>query len=325
MCKTILIAGGAGYIGSHMLRALLEEGFSPVVFDNLSTGHKEFIPKNTIFIKGDLCKENDIQKIFEKIPIDAVMHFAASALVSESMNNPIKYYYNNVSAFINLLNAMLKHKIKKLIFSSTCAVYGEPKRVPIREDDDNNPTNPYGRSKLMVERIIKDIAETYDFSYISLRYFNVAGAHPSGGIGEWHNPETHLIPNILKVANGQKKKLIIFGDDYPTPDGTCIRDYIYIEDLCQAHLLALKALREGMRSDVFNLGDGSGYSIKEVVQAAEKVISKKVNVEIGSRRLGDPARLIASYEKAKKNLGWEPKADLKKIIKSAWEWEKRIH
>ncbi len=282
MCKTILIAGGAGYIGSHMLRALLEEGFSPVVFDNLSTGHKEFIPKNTIFIKGDLCKENDIQKIFEKIPIDAVMHFAASALVSESMNNPIKYYYNNVSAFINLLNAMLKHKIKKLIFSSTCAVYGEPKRVPIREDDDNNPTNPYGRSKLMVERIIKDIAETYDFSYISLRYFNVAGAHPSGGIGEWHNPETHLIPNILKVANGQKKKLIIFGDDYPTPDGTCIRDYIYIEDLCQAHLLALKALREGMRSDVFNLGDGSGYSIKEVVQAAEKVISKKVNVEIGS-------------------------------------------
>jgi len=308
-----------------MLRALLEEGFSPVVFDNLSTGHKEFIPKNTIFIKGDLCKENDIQKIFEKIPIDAVMHFAASALVSESMNNPIKYYYNNVSAFINLLNAMLKHKIKKLIFSSTCAVYGEPKRVPIREDDDNNPTNPYGRSKLMVERIIKDIAETYDFSYISLRYFNVAGAHPSGGIGEWHNPETHLIPNILKVANGQKKKLIIFGDDYPTPDGTCIRDYIYIEDLCQAHLLALKALREGMRSDVFNLGDGSGYSIKEVVQAAEKVISKKVNVEIGSRRLGDPARLIASYEKAKKNLGWEPKADLKKIIKSAWEWEKRIH
>ena len=325
MCKTILIAGGAGYIGSHMLRALLEEGFSPVVFDNLSTGHKEFIPKNTIFIKGDLCKENDIQKIFEKIPIDAVMHFAASALVSESMNNPIKYYYNNVSAFINLLNAMLKHKIKKLIFSSTCAVYGEPKRVPIREDDDNNPTNPYSRSKLMVERIIKDIAETYDFSYISLRYFNVAGAHPSGGIGEWHNPETHLIPNILKVANGQKKKLIIFGDDYPTPDGTCIRDYIYIEDLCQAHLLALKALREGMRSDVFNLGDGSGYSIKEVVQAAEKVISKKVNVEIGSRRLGDPARLIASYEKAKKNLGWEPKADLKKIIKSAWEWEKRIH
>lgn len=321
MNKTIIIIGGAGYIGSHMVRTLMEENFAPVVFDNLSTGHSEFVPKEVPFIKGDLRNESDIKKIFKQFSVDTVMHFAASALVSESMSNPIKYYDNNVSACINLLKAMLENKIKRFIFSSTCSVYGEHEKMPLREDSETNPTNPYGRSKLMIEEILIDTARTYDFSYISLRYFNVAGAHPSGKIGELHNPETHLIPNILKVVTGQKERLIIFGDDYPTPDGTCIRDYIYIEDLIQAHLLALKALRRGTKSNIFNLGNGYGYSVKEVVRAVEKATGEKVNFKIEPRRPGDPARLIASYEKAKEVLGWYPKGDLEQIVQSAWKWE----
>jgi UDP-glucose 4-epimerase len=320
--KCILVIGGAGYIGSHMVRTLLEQGHSPIVFDNLSTGHEEFIPKDIVFIKGDLCKEKSIQAVFKKYPVDTVMHFAASALVSESMSNPLKYYYNNVSACINLIRAMLAYRIQRLIFSSTCSVYGEPERMPLREDSETNPINPYGRSKLMIENILRDTSEAYDFSYSSLRYFNVAGAHSSGEIGEKHDPETHLIPSILKVVKGEKKELIIFGDDYSTPDNTCIRDFIHVDDLCQAHLLALEALRRKSKSDIFNLGNGAGYSIREVLKTVEEVTGREVKVKIGPRRTGDPARLIASYEKAKKILGWQPKADLKQIIDSAWEWEK---
>jgi UDP-glucose 4-epimerase len=269
-------------------------------------------------------QESDIKKVFKQFSIDAVMLFAASALVQESMINPFKYYNNNVSSCINLLKVMLDHKIKRLIFLSSCAVYEESKNIPIQESSETNPINPYGRSKLMIE-IIKDISNIYkNFFYISLWYFNVAGAHSSGEIGEYHNPETHLIPNILKAARGEKKELIIFGDDYPTSDGTCIRDYIHVEDLCYAHLLALKLSEGGIKNEVFNLGNNYGFSIKEVIKTVEKVTGEKVKVKLGCRRPGDPARLVASSEKAQKILGWQPKANLEQIIKSAWEWEKRI-
>jgi len=320
--KNILVTGGAGYIGSHMVCTLLNEEYTPIVFDNLSTGYRESIPEEVTFIKGDLRKESDIRQVFDRYPIDTVMHFAASIVVPESVSNPIEYYENNVLASINLLKVLLQHKVKRLIFSSSAAVYGEPKIIPIVEESPTLPTNPYGNSKLIVEGILKDIAKAYDFSYVSLRYFNAAGLHPSAGIAKRHNNETtHLIPNVVKVASGRKKELTIFGDDYPTPDGTCIRDYIYIQDLCEAHLLSLKALKEGMKSNVFNLGNGKGYSVKEVVQAAERVTGKKIRVKIGPRRKGDPARLVASSEKAKKILGWTAKAGLDEIIKSVWDSE----
>jgi len=303
----------------------MSENYNLVVLDNLSTGYRKFVPKEIPFIKGDLRKESDIKKVFNLFSIEAVIHFAASAIVQESMRNPIKYYDNNVSSFINLLKGMLGHKINRLIFSSSCAVYGELERIPIKENSETNPINSYGRSKLMIEKILKDIANIHkNFSYISLRYFNVAGAHSSAEIGEYHNPETHLIPNILKVVEGKKKELTIFGDDYPTPDGTCIRDYIHVEDICYAHLLALEALKKGIKNEVFNLGSTNGFSIKEVVKAVEDVTGEKVKVKIRSHRPGDPAQLIASSEKAKKILGWQPKADLKQIIKSAWKWERRV-
>ncbi|HHT9138486.1 MAG TPA: UDP-glucose 4-epimerase GalE, partial [Candidatus Wunengus sp. YC60] len=280
-------------------------------------------PEGVSFINGDLRNESDIQKVFKEYRIDAVMHFAASSLVPESMSNPLKYYDNNVLACINLLKAMLENKVTKFIFSSTAAVYGEPENIPIKEEDKTRPTNTYGRSKLMIENILRDISHAHDFSYIALRYFNAAGAHPSGKIGEKHNPETHLIPNILKAAKGEKSELMIFGNDYPTPDGTCIRDFIHVQDLCHAHLLALKALKDGMKSDIFNLGSGSGYSVKEVVQTVEEVTGKKINAKIGPRRAGDPAKLVASAEKAQMVLGWKPKANLDEIIRSAWAWESK--
>jgi len=281
MNKNILVIGGAGYIGSHMVGALLDEKHNPIVFDNLSTGHKEFVPEGAIFIQGDLRNIQDVNKALERysVSVDAVMHFAASSIVSESMCNPLKYYENNVSACINLLKVMVENKVKKFIFSSTAAVYGEPENVPIKEEDKTNPTNPYGRSKLMIENMLKDIAQAHDFSYISLRYFNAAGAHPFGKIGEMHDPETHLIPNILKVAKGVKDGLTIFGDKYPTPDGTCIRDYIHVQDLCKAHLLALKALNNGIKNEIFNLGNGDGFSVREVVNTAEKITGRQINVK----------------------------------------------
>lgn len=324
MNNNILVAGGAGYVGSHMVRMLKDNGYNPVVFDNLSTGHQEFVPKDVVFVKGDLRKPGKMEKLLKSCRISAVMHFAASSLVGESMKDPLKYYENNVLACIGIIKAMIKYKAKKLIFSSSAAVYGEPERVPIKEEDETRPTNPYGRSKLMIEKILKDSSEAYDLSYISLRYFNASGAHSSGEIGELHDPETHLIPNILKAAKGENKELTIFGNNYPTPDGSCVRDYVHVQDLCSAHLLALKALEKGMKRGIFNLGNGNGYSVKEIVKSAEMVTGKKIKVKIGPRRAGDPARLVASPEKAVKVLGWKRKYNLHDIIGSAWGWENRI-
>lgn len=319
---TILVAGGAGYIGSHMVRLLIEKSCDVTIFDNLSTGHRALLHKDAAFIKGDLRNLSDIEKAFRKRKIDSVMHFAASSLVGESVKDPIKYYENNVLACINLIRAMTKNKVNKFIFSSTAAVYGEPKRIPIKEDDALNPANPYGSSKLMIEEILEDTSKAYDFSYIALRYFNAAGAHSSARIGEMHNPETHLIPNILKAVKDNRAEVSIFGDDYPTPDGTCIRDYIHVEDLCDAHLLALKGLSKGIKNRSFNLGSGRGYSVKEVVKTARECIGRPIRTRICARRAGDPARLVASSSQARRVLGWKPKHDLEDIISSAWKFER---
>ncbi|OGR85678.1 MAG: UDP-glucose 4-epimerase GalE [Elusimicrobia bacterium RIFCSPLOWO2_01_FULL_54_10] len=304
-----------------MVRMLSHEGFQPVVFDNLSTGHRECVPRNTSFVKGDLCEAQDLEAIFKKVRFEAVMHFAASSLVGESVQNPMKYYENNVFGFLNLLKVMLKYNVKNFIFSSTAAIYGEPKRVPVREEDPKEPVNPYGRSKLMIENILNDVSKTTPLSYAALRYFNACGAHPGSETGEAHVVETHLIPNVLKVASGEKEALTVYGDDYATPDGTCVRDYVYVQDLCRAHLLALKALKRGMQSDVFNLGAGKGTSVKEIINMAEKVTGKSIPVEMGRRRPGDPPILVASAEKARALLGWEPGTSLEDMVRTAWEWE----
>lgn len=321
--KKILVVGGAGYIGSHMVRLLLEEKYQPVVFDNLSTGHRHFIPKNVPLFKGDLRKKEDLRRCFKKYPIDTVMQFAASIVVPESVSDPLKYYENNVVSTIFLLQEMIRSGVKKLIFSSTAAVYGEPKEVPVIESAETVPTNPYGMSKLMIEKILRDASLTCDFRYISLRYFNVAGSHPSNEIGIDYEVVTHLIPSILKVASGERKEFLIFGDQYPTSDGTCVRDYIYVMDLCRAHLLALKALDRGMKSGVFNLGNGNGFTVKQVLETTERVIGKKIKSKISLARPGDPAKVVASYDKAKKILGWQPQTGLEEIIRTAWAWEQR--
>ncbi|OIO38237.1 MAG: UDP-glucose 4-epimerase GalE [Candidatus Omnitrophica bacterium CG1_02_46_14] len=320
----VLVVGGAGYIGSHMVRILDQAKHTPIIFDNLSTGHKSFVPKGINFFKGDLKNKPDVEAVFKKYKIDAVMHFAASALVGESVADPMKYYENNVLACVNLLKVMQARKINLLIFSSTCAIFGEPVNLPMREDDPKSQVNPYGRSKWMIEMILRDLSAASDLRYVALRYFNACGAHPDAKAGEWHEPETHLIPNILKSLCGKLKELTIFGDDYDTPDGTCVRDYIHVHDLCRAHLLALEFLKKSLKSDTFNLGSGKGYSVKEIISMAEKVTGKKVPLKIGRRRPGDPARLIAGAEKAKKILGWKPEMDLEKIIQTAWKWE-RMH
>jgi len=311
--KNILVTGGAGYIGSHMVQLLLEKGYSPVVFDNLSTGSAVSIPKGTKFIKGDLKNKNDIQSIFNNYKFAGVMHFAASLLVPESIEKPLEYYENNILGTLNLVEAMIKFNSGKLIFSSTAAVYGEPKNVPITEDDETNPINPYGNSKLIAEKILKDTAKTYDFCYIALRYFNVAGIHPSGRLLP-SKESTHLIPNVIKTAKGENKELLVFGDDYPTKDGTCIRDYIHVMDLCDAHLLALKALNKGIKNEIFNLGTNNGFSVKEIITAAEEIYQKKIQYKVVPRRAGDPAKLIADSKKANKILGWTPKFSLPEIL-----------
>lgn len=323
MKSKILVTGGAGYIGSCMVRKLLEKKYIPVVFDNLSTGYRRFVPKNVSFVKGDLRNFKDIRATFKRHKIDSVMHFASMALVGESVEKPLKYYENNVLACIILLKAMQEAKVNKFIFSSTCAVFGEPKRVPISEEDPKDPANPYGQTKLMIETILKDHAKTTDFRYVALRYFNACGAHSSGEAGELHEPEAHLIPNILKVLTGEKKELQIFGDDYDTPDGTCVRDYVHIEDLASAHLSALEYLKKGMPSAAFNLGSGHGYSVKEIVRQIEKTTGRSVKVKICPRRTGDPAKLVAASTKAKKAFGWMPRHSLESIVTSAWRWESR--
>ena len=317
---SILVCGGAGYIGSHTVYKLIERGEEVVIVDNLQTGHRKAINPAAKFYEGDIRNFAVLEKIFTENEIEAVIHFAANSLVGESVENPLKYFNNNVYGMQILLEAMEKFGTDKIVFSSTAATYGEPEKIPILETDKTAPTNPYGESKLIMERMIKWIP---NLRYVSLRYFNAAGAIESGEIGEAHKIETHLIPLILQVPLGKRDHITIFGEDYPTADGTCIRDYIHVLDLADAHILALNYLRNGGNSDIFNLGNGTGFSVKEIITAAEKVVGAKIKTEIGARRVGDPAQLIASAEKAKKILHWTPKfTDIEKIIDTAWNWHK---
>lgn len=320
--KNILVVGGAGYIGSYMCKYLAKNGYHPIVLDNLVYGHRLAV-KWGPFIEGSMADAKLLDRIFTEYPVAAVMHFAAFCYVGESVEDPGKYYQNNVAATITLLEAMLENNIHHFIFSSSCAVYGEPVEIPITEQHPYNPINPYGRSKLMVEKILEDFRAAYGLEYVALRYFNAAGADPEGEIGEEHDPETHLIPLVLKTALGQRETINIFGNDYATKDGTCIRDYIHIDDLAQAHLLALDRLLNGLPGGKYNLGNGNGYSVKEVIAVARDITSKQIPAKIVERRPGDPAVLIGSSEKAFKELGWKPQfADLNAIVATAWQWHK---
>ncbi len=317
----ILVCGGAGYIGSHMVYDLIERGEQVLVVDNLQTGHKDAVHSGAIFEQGDIKDRVFLKAIFEKYAIKAVIHFAANSLVGESMTNPLKYYDNNVYGTQVLLEAMRDADVKKIVFSSTAATYGEPESIPILESDTTEPTNAYGETKLSMEKMIKWADFAHGIKYVSLRYFNVAGAHKSSLIGEDHHPETHLIPLVLQVPLGKRDQISIYGDDYNTPDGTCIRDYIHISDLTDAHYRALNRLNEGKESSVYNLGSGSGYSVKEIIDAAREVTGHTIPAEVTPRRSGDPARLVASSQKAKSELGWQPvHENIKEIIASAWAW-----
>ncbi|MGG3841562.1 UDP-glucose 4-epimerase GalE [Anoxybacillus kestanbolensis] len=319
----ILVVGGAGYIGSHVVKKLVET--KPiVVLDNLSTGHRHLVDKRAVFVHGDLGDRTTLVRIFEKYPIDAVMHFAANSLVGESVAEPMKYYKNNVAATLTLLETMMEYGVKRFIFSSTAAVYGIPNVDLITEDCPTNPINPYGRSKLMIEHMLSDFASAYDLRYVVLRYFNAAGAHESGEIGEDHHPETHLIPLILQHLLGMRDKISVFGTDYDTPDGTCIRDYIHVTDLAEAHIIALHALLSNeKKTATYNLGNGLGYSVKEVIDMCERVTGKQATIEYTERRPGDPARLVASSEKIARELGWKATRSLEEIIASAWRWHEK--
>lgn len=320
--RDVLVVGGAGYIGSHMCKMLAQKGYQPVVLDNLVCGHRQAV-KWGPFYKGDMADADLFEKIVAGHDIAAVMHFAAFCYVGESVEDPAKYYLNNVAETIGLLQLMRKANIDKFIFSSTCATYGEPEQVPIFEDHSQNPINPYGRSKHMVEQMLADYQAAYDFNACALRYFNAAGADPDGELGEDHAPETHLIPLVLKVALGQREKVSIFGDDYITPDGTCIRDYIHINDLAQAHLLALEHLLGGGTGGFYNLGNGDGYSVKQVIETARKVTGHEIPAKTTPRRPGDPAILVGAAQKVKEKWGWQAQfPDLKSIIQTAWNWHK---
>ena len=320
--KNILVVGGAGYIGSHMCKYLSRHGYQPVVLDNLSRGNRQAV-KWGPFIQGDLSDTRLLKQIFSKYSIKAVMHFAAFAYVGESVEKPSEYYLNNTAETLNLLQTMIEENVLTFIFSSTCAIYGEPFDIPMTESHRQVPINPYGKSKQMVEQVLDDYQKAYGLRYISLRYFNAAGADPDGEIGEDHRPESHLIPLILQVALGLRKEINIFGDDYNTKDGTCVRDYIHVEDLAQAHLQALRMLFNGHSGEVFNLGNGAGYSVKEIIEVVRQVTGKPIPVKIVGRRPGDPAVLIASNHKAVEELGWNPQfPDLRSIIETAWRWHK---
>ena len=317
----ILVCGGAGYIGSHAVHALIEKGEQVVIVDNLQTGHRGALNPKAKFYEGDIRDASVLDKIFTENKVEAVIHFAANSLVGESMEKPLLYFNNNVYGMQVLLEAMVRHGVDKIVFSSTAAVYGEPKRVPIHEDDETCPTNTYGETKLTMEKMMKWVSRANGVRYVSLRYFNAAGALPDGSIGEDHATETHLIPLILQVPTGRRNHITVFGDDYPTPDGTCLRDYIHVVDLADAHVLALEYLRKGGASDIFNLGNGQGFSVKEMIAAAEKATGRSIKVEIGARRAGDPAQLIASSEKARSVLGWKPQfTDVEQVIGTAWRW-----
>lgn len=318
----ILVTGGAGYIGSHVLKALLKAGHNAVTLDNLQKGHREAVVGGK-FVEGDLADKELLDTVLKENNIEGVIHLAADSLVGESMENPGKYYRNNVANGLNLLEAMVKNEVKYLVFSSTAAVYGEPEEIPIEENHQTQPTNTYGESKLFFEKILKRYDDIYDLNFISLRYFNAAGADPEGEIGEAHDPETHLIPIVLETALGIRDKIYIFGDDYPTRDGSCIRDYIHVNDLADAHVLAIEALNLGKESSVFNLGNGEGYSVKEVIDTVKKVTERDFEVEVADRRAGDPAVLIASSDKIQEELNWKPQyPELEKIISTAWNWHK---
>lgn len=321
--SSILVLGGAGYIGSHTVYELIEAGENVVVVDNLETGFRKAVHPDAKFYQGDIRDRAFIDSVFEKEDIDGVIHFAANSQVGESMVNPLKYYNNNLCGTEVLLESMVAHGINKIVFSSTAATYGEPERIPILETDRTVPTNCYGETKLSMEKMFKWTANANDLRFVSLRYFNACGAHPNGKIGEAHNPETHLIPLILQVPNGKREFISIFGNDYDTKDGTCVRDYIHVNDLAQAHILAMEYLRKGNDSNIFNLGNGVGFTVKEVVETARKVTGHSIPAKEEPRRAGDPSTLIASSEKAKDILGWKPKFDdLETIITTAWNWHK---
>ena len=318
---SVLICGGAGYIGSHNVRAFTAHGEDVIVIDNLETGHRESIPENIKFYEGDIRDQKILDKIFTENKIEAVVHFCAFSLVGESVEQPLKYFDNNVGGMISLLEAMQRNDVKRIIFSSSAATYGEPKKIPILETDETNPTNPYGESKRIMEKMMHWVSNRYDIRYVSLRYFNVAGAWHDGSIGEDHVHETHLIPLILQVPLGKREFITVFGDDYPTKDGTCIRDYVHVEDLANAHILALEYLRSGGESGIFNLGSGDGYSVMEMIDAAKKATGKEIPLKIGQRRAGDPAKLVADSTKAHEILKWYPKiTSMEEIISTAWKW-----
>ena len=324
--RNILVAGGAGYIGSHIVKDLCEQNYNVIVYDNLSEGHREAVnslrEKNVDFVLADLNDSTALDNVFEKFKIDAVMHFAANAYVGESVINPEKYYKNNVSATINLFSSMLKYNVKNIIFSSSCTTYGIPQYTPIDENHPQNPISPYGASKIMVERIITDYNKAYGLQYMIPRYFNAAGAHPDGSIGESHNPETHLIPLVLKTLTGEKENIAIFGTDYDTPDGTCVRDYIHVCDLAAAHRLSLEALFSGNGNKCVNLGNGAGFSVKEIISLCEEITGMKVPVVITDRRPGDPPILTASSKYKEIIPDFVPRYNIYDIIRTAWEWEK---
>lgn len=323
----ILITGGAGYIGSHTVKLLQSRGYDILVFDNLVYGHRDIIDRLGVkLIEGDLGDRTLLQKLFQEYKIEAVIHFAAYAYVGESVENPAKYYRNNVSYTLNLLEAMEEAGVRKIVFSSTCATYGIPEEVPIKETHPQNPINPYGYTKLVVERMLEDFHKAYGWEYVAFRYFNAAGASSDGLIGEDHDPEPHLIPLVLYAALGKRDSVSILGDDYPTPDATCIRDYIHVEDLAQAHFLGLEYLLKGGKSDVFNLGNGNGFSVKEVIEAAKRVTGKDFTVKNAPRRPGDPPMLVGSSEKARQVLNWQPQyPEIETIIRHAWLWHQSRH
>ncbi len=320
--KNILVVGGAGYIGSHCVKMLKERGYNPIVYDNLSKGHRAAV-RGVKFEKGDLGDKKKLARVFKKHDIEGVMHFAAFIEVGESVKEPARYYNNNIVKVISLLDAMVENKIKYFVFSSTAATFGEPVEPKISEAHPQNPINPYGQSKLMVEKVLKDYDKAYGLKSSVLRYFNAAGADDSGKIGESHTPETHLLPIILQAAAGKRESIKIFGTDYPTKDGSCVRDFVHVNDLSSAHILALEKMERIGESDDFNLGSGEGFTVKEVIESAKRVTGRDFKVETAERRAGDPAVLVADSAKARRVLGWETLYNLDKIIKTAWRWEQK--
>jgi len=325
--QTILVTGGAGYIGSHAVKVLQQAGYQVLILDNLVYGHQDIAETlGAELIVGDTNDRPLLDQLFRDRQISAVMHFAAYAYVGESVTQPDKYYRNNVVGTLTLLEAMVAADIKSFVFSSTCATYGIPQQIPMTEDHPQAPINPYGATKLMVERILQDFDVAYGLKSVIFRYFNAAGADPNGAIGEDHNPETHLIPLVLQTALGKREAITVYGTDYPTADGTCIRDYIHVNDLANAHVLGLQYLLQGNKSEIFNLGNGNGFSVKEVIDAAQEITGKSINVIFGDRRAGDPPALVGSSEKARNILNWQPQyADIKLILQHAWQWHQQRH